>query len=181
MSRIGKKPVILPQGVTVESSVSEVTVKSGGKSLQVPLWPHLSLQKEADRVSVTRERDDKRTRSFHGLCRSLIQNAVTGLSKGWSKSLSLSGVGYKARVAGGQLELHLGFSHPISVPIPQGIDMKVEKQTLLTVTGADRELVGRTAQGIRALRPPEPYLGKGVKYTDEVLRRKAGKSGGDKK
>ena len=181
MSRVGKSPIILPQGVKIQIDEAKISVMSGGKTLNVPLWPHLKIREDAGFVIVEREAEDSKTRSFHGLCRALIQNAVTGVSKGWSKSLELNGVGYKANIAGGKLELNLGYSHPIFLPVPEGIEIKVEKQTRITVSGADRELVGRTAHKIRSFRPPEPYLGKGVKYTDEILRRKAGKTGGDKK
>lgn len=182
MSRVGKHPIQLPEGVEVETINSQVAVTSKGKTLKVPLWPHLKLKKKDDLVIVERDSEDSKTRSFHGLCRALIQNAVTGLSKGWSKRLELNGVGYKANLKGEKLELNLGYSHPILFPVPEGIQIKVEKQTQLTVSGADRELVGRTAHTIRSFRPPEPYLGKGVKYTDEIIKRKAGKTGGgDKK
>ena len=181
MSRIGKNPITLPQGVEVLSEGGKVFVKGKGGTLKVPLWPHLKIKHEEKRVVVERAAEDSKTRSFHGLCRALIQNAVTGVSQGWSKSLELNGVGYKANVSGKKLELNLGYSHPISFSIPEGIEIKVDKQTSLKISGADRELVGQTAHTIRSFRPPEPYLGKGVKYTDEIIRRKAGKTGGDKK
>lgn len=182
MSRVGKNPIVLPQGVKVQLNKINVSVTGGGKTLNIPLWPHLKIKEDTGSVIVEREREDSKTRSFHGLCRTLIQNAVTGVSKGWSKSLELNGVGYKANITGGKLELNLGYSHPIFLSVPEGIEIKVEKQTRITVSGADRELVGRTAYKIRSFRPPEPYLGKGIKYTDEILRRKAGKTGGgDKK
>ena len=181
MSRVGRSPVILPQGVKVQILKDGVTVEGGGKSLKIPLWPHLRVKEEAGRITVERDSDDPKTRSFHGLCRALIQNAVTGVSKGWSKTLELNGVGYKAVLKGKVLELNLGYSHPISFPVPPGLAIKAEKPTVISVSGADKDLVGRTAHALRAFRPPEPYLGKGVKYTDEVLRRKAGKTGADKK
>ena len=181
MSRVGKNPITLPQGVEVSADSSQVCIKGRGGSLNVPLWPHLKIRQESGSVIVERVLEDSKTRSLHGLCRALIQNAVIGVTKGWSKTLELNGVGYKANVVGTKLELNLGYSHPISFPIPEGIQIKVEKQTRLEVSGADRELVGQTAHTIRSFRPPEPYLGKGVKYTDEVLRRKAGKAGGGEK
>lgn len=181
MSRVGKNPIVLPEGVQIQMNNVDVSITGGGKTLSVPLWPHLKITEDAGKVIVEREQEDSKTRSFHGLCRTLIQNAVTGVSKGWSKSLELNGVGYKANVAGGKLELSLGYSHPIFLSLPEGIEVKVEKQTRITVSGADRELVGRIAHKIRSFRPPEPYLGKGIKYTDEVLRRKAGKTGGGEK
>ena len=178
MSRVGKNPITLPQGVKVRESDNQVSVKGSKGSLSVPLWPHLKIKQESGAVVVERVSEDSKTRSLHGLCRALIQNAVTGVTKGWSKTLELNGVGYKANIVGEKLELNVGYSHPISFPIPEGIQIKVEKQTRLEVSGADRELVGQTAHTIRSFRPPEPYLGKGIKYTDEVLRRKAGKAGG---
>ena len=181
MSRVGKNPITLPQGVEVRAESSQVCIKGRGGSLNVPLWPHLKIRQESGVLIVERASEDTKTRSLHGLCRALIQNAVTGVTKGWSKTLELNGVGYKASVAGTKLELNLGYSHPISFPIPEGIQIKVEKQTRLEVSGANRELVGQTAHTIRSFRPPEPYLGKGVKYTDEILRRKAGKAGGGEK
>ena len=183
MSRIGKKIIKLEKGTEVSlESGPIVLVKSGSKSLKVPLPENLELKVEGEEVSLTRLAEDKKTRSLHGLTRALLQNAVTGLSKGWSKSLELNGVGYRAVLSGQNLELSLGFSHPIVYKIPQGIEIKVEKQTKVHIKGVNRELVGLTAHQIRSYRPVEPYLAKGIRYSDEQVRRKAGKSGGgDKK
>ena len=182
MSRIGKQVIDLKKGVEVSlSGDSHVLVKGGTKSLRVPFYKDLELKQEEGKVSVIRKKEDLKTRSLHGLSRALIQNAVTGVTQGWSRSLELNGVGYRASVSGKKLELNLGYSHPIVYDIPEGIEIKVEKQTRLTIHGIDRELVGRTAHQIRNYRPVEPYLGKGVKYSDETVRRKAGKSGGEKK
>lgn len=183
MSRIGKQVIKLDKGMELNVDENrQVHVRGGGKSLQIPLPENLELKKEGDQVSLIRTKEDNKTCSLHGLTRALIQNAVTGISKGWSKSLELNGVGYKASLSGGKLELSLGYSHPISYSIPKGIEIKVEKQTRLNIKGVDKELVGLTAHQIRSFRPVEPYLAKGVKYTDEQVRRKAGKSGGgDKK
>ena len=183
MSRIGNKVVKLEKGIEVSLDRDrQILVKAGAKSLKVPLPESLELKVEEGTVSVSRLKEDKKTRSLHGLTRALLQNAVTGLSKGWSKSLELNGVGYRAVLSGQNLELNLGYSHPIVYKVPQGIEIKVEKQTKLNITGADKELVGLTAHQIKSYRPVEPYLAKGIKYSDEQVRRKAGKSGGgDKK
>ncbi len=182
MSRIGMQVINLEKGVEVSlSSEGQVLVKGGGTVLKVPLDKNLELKQEDGTVLVVRKSEDKKTRSLHGLTRALIQNAVTGVSKGWSKGLELNGVGYRASVSGKNLELSLGYSHPIQYKIPEGIEVKVEKQTKILIQGKDKELVGRTAYQIRNYRSVEPYLGKGVKYTDEIVRRKAGKSGGGEK
>ena len=182
MSRIGKQVIRLEKGIEVGLDANrQVLIKGKGKSLKVPLPENLELKQEEDKVSITRMKEDGRTRSLHGLTRALIQNAVTGISKGWNKSLELNGVGYRAHLAGRKLELNLGYSHPIVYDIPEGIEIKVEKQTKVFIQGADKELVGLTAHQIRNYRPVEPYLAKGVKYSDEKVRRKVGKSTGEKK
>ena len=182
MSRVGKQVVLLGKDVTVRlSEAHRVLVQGKGKSLEVPFYPELELKTEEGRVSIIRKSDNARSRSLHGLSRALIQNAVKGVTEGWSKTLILNGVGYKAAMSGKTLNLNLGYSHPIKYDIPEGIEVKVEKNTKVVINGTDRELVGRTAQKIRGFRPPEPYLGKGVKYEDEVIRKKAGKSGAEKK
>jgi len=177
MSRIGRAPIVVPDKVEVKIAADNiVTVKGGNKQLSVEMLPSINAKLEDGQVVLTRKDDEPKTRAFHGLYRALIQNAVTGVSQGWSKSLELNGVGYRANVAGKTLELTLGFSHPIKFPIPEGIEIKVEKQTSLMISGANKEQVGQVAAKIRSFRPPEPYLGKGVKYSDEYIRRKAGKS-----
>lgn len=177
MSRVGKAPVYFEKDVQVTvSPENDVVVKGGKTSLNVTVNPVINVSVEDGKVVLTRVNDEKQTRAYHGLYRALIQNAVTGVSKGWTKELDLNGVGYRAVVQGKNLELTLGYSHPINYPIPDGIEVKVEKQTRVSVSGASRELVGQVAAKIRGFRPPEPYLGKGVKYSDEVIRRKAGKS-----
>lgn len=177
MSRIGRATIFLNDKVQVNVTPENVVVvKGGNKELKVPMQPSITATVADNQVNLTRNNEEPRTRAFHGLYRALIQNAVTGVTTGWSKTLELNGVGYRASVSGKNLELILGYSHPISYPIPNGIEIKVEKQTSVTVTGADKELVGQVAAKIRGFRPPEPYLGKGVKYSDEYIRRKAGKS-----
>lgn len=179
MSRIGKNPVVFDNTVQVSvSPANEVTVKGAKNSLKIGMTQNVSAKIEAGKVVLTRKDDSKESRAMHGLYRALIQNAVIGVTKGFSKGLELQGVGYRANVAGKKLELSLGFSHPVIFDIPEGIEIKVEKQTALTITGPSKELVGQVAAKIRSFRPPEPYLGKGVRYTGEQLRRKAGKSAG---
>ncbi len=182
MSRIGKMPVSLSEGLEVQVTDSnEVCLKKKGKELRILVRPEIDVNVDQKQLTLNRKSEDPKTKAFHGLYRALIQNAVKGLSEGWSKSLKLNGVGYKAVVSGQKLELNLGYSHPISFKIPDGIEIKVEKQTQINISGADRQQVGQTAAQLRSLRPPEPYLGKGVRYLDEVIRKKAGKSGAEKK
>lgn len=179
MSRIGKAPVVFDSTVQVSvTPANEVVVKGAKSSLKIGLQPAISAKVEAGKVVLTRKDDSKESRSLHGLYRALLQNAVTGVTKGFTRGLELQGVGYRANVAGKKLELSLGFSHPVIFDIPEGIEIKVEKQTSLSITGASKELVGQVAAKIRSFRPPEPYLGKGVRYTGEHIRRKAGKSAG---
>jgi len=179
MSRVGKAPVVIAGGVQVTiSPTNEVVVKGAKSSMKVSMRPEVSAKVEGNQIVLTRKDDTSEARSLHGLYRALIQNAMTGVTTGFTKSLDLVGVGYRAAVSGKKLELSLGYSHPIHFPIPEGIEIKVDKQTNISVTGASRELVGQVAAKIRGFRPPEPYLGKGVKYTDEKLRRKEGKSAG---
>ena len=179
MSRIGKAPVIFDNTVQVSvSPANEVTVKGAKSSLKIGMQPAISAKIEAGKVVLVRKDDSKESRALHGLYRALIQNAVTGVTKGFTRGLELQGVGYRANVSGKKLELSLGFSHPIVFDIPEGIEIKVEKQTALSVNGPSKELVGQVAAKIRSFRPPEPYLGKGVRYAGEHIRRKAGKSAG---
>jgi large subunit ribosomal protein L6 len=176
MSRVGKAPVFFDKAVTVTVGNTEIVVKGAKTSQRVPLMEGISA-KIAD-GAITLARAENGDSAKFGLIRALLQNAVTGVSKGWVKELDLNGVGYRANVAGKKLDLSLGYSHPISFDIPEGIEIKVEKQTKIIITGADRSRVGQVAAQIRDFRPPEPYLGKGIKYSDEVIRRKAGKAAG---
>lgn len=177
MSRIGKAPVFFDKAVQVSvTPANEVVVKGAKHALTVKMRPQIKAKIEDNQVVLTRADDESETRAYHGLYRALIQNAVTGVSKGWSRALELNGVGYRAAVSGKKLELTLGFSHPVVYEIPAGVEIAIEKQTKITVSGPNRELVGQVAAKIRTFRPPEPYLGKGVKYADEHIRRKAGKS-----
>lgn len=177
MSRIGKKPVTLPKGVKVTVNGAEAVVEGAKGTILCPVPAGITLDVQADSINLTRANEESQTRAFHGLCRSLIQNAVTGVTEGWKKELDIVGVGYKAAMEGTKLRLDLGFSHPIFYDAPTGITIAVEKNTHVIVTGHDRQVVGQVAADIRKFRKPEPYKGKGVQYTGEVIRRKAGKTG----
>jgi large subunit ribosomal protein L6 len=177
MSRIGKLPVSIPSGVTVEFNGSEFSAKGPKGSLAKTMPPHVSINVADDQVVVTRESDDRVPRSMHGLARSLVRNIVTGVFEGYSKTLDIVGVGYRVQQKKEYLIFSLGYSHPIYYEVPEGLEAKIASPTQLTVGGVDKELVGEAAAKIRSFRPPEPYKGKGIKYSDEVIRRKEGKSG----
>ena len=181
MSRIGKKPIVLTSGLECQVSPNnEVSIKKGPQSLKVLVHPSIKVTTKDSQIVLNRKDDNYRSKAFHGLYRSLIQNAVHGLTEGWSKDLKFNGVGYKAKVSGKKLEMNFGYSHPIIFDIPEGIEISVEKSQI-SVKGIDRQKVGQVAAQIRDVRPPEPYLGKGVRYADEVIVKKAGKSGAEKK
>jgi large subunit ribosomal protein L6 len=177
MSRIGKLPIAVPAGVTVRTVDRSVVVQKGKVSLIHPLPEGITCSVADGRVVVGRAGDDRRQRALHGLTRALVANAVRGVHEGFTRELEIVGIGYKAQVSGRTLQLSLGYSHPVDYPIPEGIEIKVDKQTRLLIQGADRQLVGQVAAEIRGLRPPEPYKGKGVKYVEEVIKKKAGKAG----
>ncbi|HEV2121755.1 MAG TPA: 50S ribosomal protein L6 [Chloroflexota bacterium] len=181
MSRIGKLPIELGKDVSVDVSGKNLVVVKGPKGeLSLQVDPDIDVSVNDGEVAVTRPTDQKRHRAMHGLYRSLIANMVTGVSKGYRRQLEVIGVGYRAAITNGVLELALGFSHPIYFVAPEGINLSVEVQRgrnpIITIEGADKQQVGQVAAKIRALRPPEPYKGKGVRYTDEYVRRKAGKT-----
>ena len=177
MSRIGKMPIAIPAGVTVEvAENNKVTVKGPKGTLERVLAPEMEIKVEGSEVIVTRPNDLKRMKSLHGLTRTLINNMVVGVSTGYEKKLEVNGVGYKVSKAGNKLTLALGYSHPVEMEDPAGIESVVEGNTI-TVKGIDKEKVGQYAAEIRSKREPEPYKGKGVKYVDEVIRRKVGKTG----
>ncbi|NLB51743.1 MAG: 50S ribosomal protein L6 [Syntrophomonadaceae bacterium] len=177
MSRIGKKPISLPKDVKFSVEGNVITVKGSKGSLSQQLPADISVQQEDDQLIVARPSDDKQTRAFHGLSRALIANMVEGVTNGFEKKLELVGVGYRAQMQGKKLVINIGFSHPVEVEPPEGIEFEVPAATKITVKGIDKQLVGNTAAHIRAIRKPEPYKGKGIKYENEVIRRKAGKSG----
>ncbi len=178
MSRIGKLPVRIPSGVSVHiDSGNVVTVKGPKGELKAELHPEMILEQTADEVLVKRPSDDKRHRELHGLTRSLLANMVHGVTQGYEKALEIKGVGYRAALQGKNLVLNIGYSHPVELTPPPGVEVEVPAPTKIVVKGIDKQVVGEFAARIRAVRKPEPYLGKGIKYVDEVIRRKAGKSG----
>lgn len=177
MSRIGKMPVAIPSGVKVTVASSQVTVEGKLGKITESFPSPIGVAVEGEQVLVTRQNDEQKTRAFHGLIRSLIANAVKGVSEGYSKSLEIQGVGYRAAVKGKVLDLTLGFSHPVEFKIPEGITIEVPAPTQVIIKGFEKQRVGQVAAEIRKIRPPEPYKGKGVRYTDEHIRRKVGKTG----
>jgi large subunit ribosomal protein L6 len=178
MSRIGKQPVALAQGVKVqiENNVVTVTGPKGTLSREV-VNPNIRITQDDGSLVITRTDDEKEQRSMHGLYRTLIANMVTGVSNGFTKTLEIQGVGYRVQKQGGNLQLNVGFSHPVEVSPPAGITLDVEGNNRILVSGIDKEQVGQVAANIRKIRPPEPYKGKGIRYQGEVVRRKAGKAG----
>ena len=178
MSRIGRKPVPVPNGVTVTVNGPAITVKGPRGELSRKLHPDMQVKVENGTVTVERPSDEDRHRALHGLTRSLIANMVEGVTQGYKKQLEIIGVGYKAEVKPFGLQLALGYSHPVEYRAPAGIKLTAPQPTAVVIEGADKEKVGQVAAEIRALRKPEPYKGKGVKYQGEQIRRKAGKAGG---
>ncbi len=177
MSRVGKAPITLPNGVDVKVSGNIVEVKGPKGSLTQDVDPAIHVSVDDGTVHVGRDNDERSSRALHGLYRSLINNMAIGVSEGYSKELTAVGVGYRAALKGESLELQVGFSHPVKVDAPDGITFEVPEPTKIIVSGIDKQLVGQVAANIRAVRPPEPYKGKGIRYVDEHVRRKAGKAG----
>ena len=177
MSRIGKKPILLSDQVKVEIAGGSISVQGPKGKLSLRLHPSMAVKVEDSRLHCVRPSDNKLHRSLHGLTRTLIANMIEGVTKGFEKKLEMIGVGYRASMQGRNLSLMLGYSHPLLLPLPDGIHVTVEGQNVLTVSGSDKQQVGAVAAKIRSLRPPEPYKGKGVKYAGELIRRKAGKAG----
>jgi large subunit ribosomal protein L6 len=178
MSRIGKLPIQVPSGVTVAVEVGQVRVSGPRGKLAARVHPLVEVKLERGTITVARRDDGREARAVHGLTRKLVANMVTGVSAGFRRVLEINGVGYRAEVKGRSVQLALGYSHPVVFALPDGIEAKVDKQTVITLEGADRQVLGETAAAIRKLRPPEPYKGKGIKYADETIRRKAGKAVG---
>ena len=178
MSRIGKLPIALPAAVKVTVQDGAVHVEGPKGSLDYKLPPRIDLKHEDNLVRVERGGDESQDRAFHGLVYRLMCNMVRGVSDGFTRVLEINGVGYRAEVKGTNLHLSLGYSHPIVYQLPDGISAKVDKQTVITLEGIDRQLLGEVAAQVRGLRPPEPYKGKGIKYSDEKIRRKSGKAAG---
>ncbi|HAV00476.1 MAG: 50S ribosomal protein L6 [Lachnospiraceae bacterium] len=178
MSRIGRMPIAIPAGVTVDiAENNKVTVKGPKGTLERVLVPEMEITKEGEEIIVKRPNDLKRMKSLHGLTRTLIHNMVVGVTNGYEKVLEINGVGYRAQKQGKKLTLSLGYSHPVEMEDPEGIETVVDGQNKITVKGIDKEKVGQYAAEIRDKRRPEPYKGKGIKYADETIRRKVGKTG----
>ena len=177
MSRIGKKPIPIPSGVKIQVSDGAVEVQGPKGKLRQILPPGIAFKQEDANLVARTVSEDKQLGKFHGLARSLVANAVLGVTEGFKRELDIVGVGYRAELKGKQVQFALGYSHPVVFDVPTGIDVAIDKQTHITVTGVDRQLVGQVAANIRRLREPDPYKQKGVRYTGEVLKKKAGKTG----
>ena len=176
MSRIGKQPIEIPAGVTITVGDKEITVAGPKGTLQVPVQSNTTTKVEEGKIIVTRKDDEPESKAWHGLQRALLNNAVIGVTKGFEKKLEINGVGFRLSGGGKQIEMALGFSHPVKYQAPDGIELKVDKMEI-TVSGIDKQKVGQVAAEIRALKKPEPYKGKGIKYVGEHIIRKAGKAG----
>lgn len=177
MSRIGRAPVEVPGGVNMEISARSVKVTGPKGELTVPIGRGVKVNQEDGSLVVERASDAPEHRAMHGLTRSLLQNAVTGVTEGFTRTLNIAGVGYRAALQGRDINLQVGYSHPVSVSPREGIDFEVPQPTVIIVRGIDKQRVGQTAAEIRKVRPPEPYKGKGIRYSDETIRRKVGKAG----
>jgi large subunit ribosomal protein L6 len=177
MSRIGKKPIAVPKGVKIDVHPGVVEIQGPKGKLRQQLPAGIGFELEGDQLNARTLRDDPQLGKFHGLARSLVANAVQGVTEGFRKDLDIVGVGYRAEVKGRQVVFALGYSHPVVFDVPAGVDVAIDKQTHITVTGVDRQQVGQVAANIRRLRKPDPYKQKGVRYTGEVLKKKAGKTG----
>ena len=177
MSRVGKAPIEVPKGVEIKIDGSHVTVKGPKGELDREIDAEMTLEQADDKLKVTRPSDQPRHRAIHGLTRTLLFNMVVGVTEGYSKTLELHGVGYRAQMQGKDLSLALGYSHPVNVSAPEGIEFEVDGTSRIIVKGINKQAVGQTAADVRKLRPPEPYKGKGIRYEGEYVRRKAGKAG----
>lgn len=177
MSRIGNMPILIPSNVTIEMNGYEVVATGPLGILKTTFRPEIKVEKTDNSLIIKRKKENQISRALHGLTRSLLANMVTGVEKGWQKKLELVGVGFRAQSTGDKLTLSVGFSHPVEITAPEGIKFTVEENTKITISGIDKQLVGETAASIRKIRPPEPYQGKGIRYSGEYVRRKAGKAG----
>lgn len=180
MSRIGNQPIPVPKGVKLDINGSHVKVVGPKGTLERNIRPEVALQEEGGNLIVVRKDNSKRTDAFSGLTRTLVNNMIVGVDKGFQKKLSIEGVGYRAEVKGSVLNLSVGYSNPVEFDLPKGVSAEVDKANNVTLDCIDKELLGETAAKIRAVRPPEPYKGKGIRYTDEYIARKAGKSASKK-
>ncbi len=176
MSRIGKKPILIPQGVKIQMSGVKLHVEGPKGKMDLNVHPRMKIKIDASQVLVERPTNTNQDRSLHGLTRTLISNLMTGVTQEFSKALEIEGIGFKAQLQGKNLQLNLGFSHPINFAVPEGIKVEVPKPTNLVIRGVDKVLVGQTAANIRKFFEPEPYKGKGIRYAGEQIRRKAGKA-----
>jgi large subunit ribosomal protein L6 len=177
MSRIGNKPIPVPAGVDVNVSGSIVSVKGPLGKLEWTLKPGIGVTVDKGQVVVTRSTDERKIRAMHGLVRAELSNMVDGVTKGYERNMEITGVGYKAAIQGKTMSFNVGYINPVQYPVPAGIDVKVEKQTLINIKGADKRLVGQVAANLRAIKPPDVYKQKGIRYSGEVLRKKEGKTG----
>jgi large subunit ribosomal protein L6 len=180
MSRIGKKPIPIPTGVKINVSNGTVSADGPKGKLSQPVPFGLKAAVENNVLTISRDSDDRRLRALHGLTRALVANMVTGVKDGFERKLDIVGIGYRAQMQGKAIQLALGYSHPVIFPLPEGITAEIERQVAITLRGADKALLGETAAKLRSLRKPDPYKGKGIKYSDEVIRRKVGKKAGAK-
>jgi len=178
VSRIGKLPIAIPAGVKVAIDANGIRVEGPKGKLQAGVPSGVSVKVDGNSMRVERANEDRKVRALHGLTRKLIANMTQGVSAGFSRVLDINGVGYRAEVKGQEIHMTLGYSHPVVFPLPQGVTAAVERQIVITLSGADRQMLGETAAKIRMLRPPEPYKGKGIKYREEFIKRKAGKAVG---
>jgi len=178
MSRIGRKPVSIPQGVKIQIEGGTVRAEGPKGKLMQPVPAGLSAKLENDQLLISRSGDDRKMRALHGLARALVANMVTGVKDGFERKLDIVGIGYRAQLQGRVIQLALGYSHPVIFPLPEGITAEIDRQVSITLRGADKALLGQTAAKLRSLREPDPYKGKGIKYSDEVIRRKVGKKAG---
>ena len=180
MSRIGKQPIDIPQGVTVKVQDGRITAEGPKGKLSQQMPGGLTAEIDKSQLVIKRESDARQVRALHGLTRALAANMVTGVKGGFERKLEIVGIGYRAQLSGKALTLALGFSHPVIFPLPEGVTAEVDKQTAITLRGADKALLGETAAKLRALRKPDPYKGKGIRYAGEVVRKKVGKKAGAK-
>lgn len=180
MSRIGRKPIKVPAGVTVKIEENTIRVEGPKGKLSHPIMPNIKIEQEGDTIFVKRENDEKQTRAFHGLMRAKLANMITGVSVGYTKELELVGVGYRAEVQGNTINFTLGYSHPVKYVLPNGVTATVDKQTKIILSSADKEVLGQTAANIIALRYPDAYKGKGIRYAGQVIKLKPGKTAAKK-
>jgi large subunit ribosomal protein L6 len=178
MSRIGRKPVSIPPGVKVQVDAGAIRAEGPKGKLMQPVPSGLSATLEKDQLLISRSGDDRKMRALHGLTRALVANMVTGVKDGFERRLDIVGIGYRAQMQGKAIQLALGYSHPVIFALPEGITAEIERQVAITLRGADKALLGQTAAKLRALREPDPYKGKGIRYSDEIVRRKVGKKAG---